>query len=504
MIGGLRAVCDEMGAVLIRSAHSPNIKERRDCSTALFDAARRAGHAGRAHPGPPRLDARRRRGGPRSTTRARATSWILNDPFRGGTHLPDITLISPLSTTRGELIGFSASRAHHADVGGPTPGGDARRLAALEDEGVVIAPQRSTTTSSPSSPGGCGTRPQRLADLRAQRAANLLGAERLRELIDRDGAERRCAGWRRSSTTPSGAPGPGSPSSPTGPARRATCSRAARRRTRLELRVQATIDGDGLELDFSGSADQVEGNLNCPLAVTKSAAFFAVARAHRPRRSPVAPALTGPSRSPRPRARVLNARPGAAVAAGNVETSSRVADLVFAALGERRRARAGPGHDEQPDARRRGRRALTYYETLGGGQGACRGRRRAERHPRRDVEHAEHAGRGARDRIARCACASSRVRRGSRRRRGAPRRRRDRPRDRGARADALHADHRAPPPRAPRAATAASDGEPGAQPRERRGDRRRRRRASWLAGDRLRIETPGGGGHGTRWLSPCE
>ena len=100
LVGGLRAACEEMGAALIRSAYSANIKERHDCSTALFDAARRAGDAGRAHPRPPRLDARRGRRRARAWSSAPGEAWILNDPYRGGTHLPDITLISPVFVAR--------------------------------------------------------------------------------------------------------------------------------------------------------------------------------------------------------------------------------------------------------------------------------------------------------------------------------------------------------------------------------------------------------------------
>ncbi len=129
-VGRLRAVCDEMGAVLIRSAHSPNIKERRDCSTALFEpggelvmqAEHIPVHLGSMPDAVAAiLDEEQRPG----------ESWILNDPFRGGTHLPDITLITPVFC-EGELAGFVASRAHHADVGGPTPGSmpaDSRSLA---------------------------------------------------------------------------------------------------------------------------------------------------------------------------------------------------------------------------------------------------------------------------------------------------------------------------------------------------------------------------------------
>src|ERR687893_739394 len=142
--GALRAACEEMGAVLIRAAHSANIKERRDCSTALFDPAgemvMQAEHIP-VHLGamPAAVDAVRERiatgegdaGGP----------WILNDPFAGGTHLPDITVVTPVRAG-GELLGFAASRAHHADVGAPEPGSMPADSRSLADEGVVIGPTR--------------------------------------------------------------------------------------------------------------------------------------------------------------------------------------------------------------------------------------------------------------------------------------------------------------------------------------------------------------------------
>src|SRR5436190_12388445 len=137
LTGALRAVCEEMGAVLIRSAHSANIKERRDASTALFDPhgqmVMQAEHI------PVHLGAM-----PAAVAavldeeHAPERSWVLNDPYAGGTHLPDITVITPLFADQ-KLVAFAASRAHHADVGGPTPGSmpaDSRRL---EDEGVVIS-----------------------------------------------------------------------------------------------------------------------------------------------------------------------------------------------------------------------------------------------------------------------------------------------------------------------------------------------------------------------------
>src|SRR5215475_14262506 len=117
MLGGLRAACEEMGAALIRSAYSANIKERRDCSTALFDARGELVmqaehipvHLGSMPDAVAAVLGEEQRPG---------QAWILNDPYRGGTHLPDITLISPVFAEE-ELLGFAASRAHHADIGGP-------------------------------------------------------------------------------------------------------------------------------------------------------------------------------------------------------------------------------------------------------------------------------------------------------------------------------------------------------------------------------------------------
>src|SRR5436305_12033026 len=139
LTGALRAICEEMGAVLIRSAHSPNIKERRDASTALFDP--RGEMVMQAEHIPVHLGAM-----PAAVAavldcdHAPGRSWVLNDPYQGGTHLPDITVITPLFAND-ELIAFAASRAHHADVGGPTPGSMPADSRKLEDERVVVSPR---------------------------------------------------------------------------------------------------------------------------------------------------------------------------------------------------------------------------------------------------------------------------------------------------------------------------------------------------------------------------
>jgi N-methylhydantoinase B len=368
MIGGLHAACEEMGAALVRSAYSANIKERKDCSTAIFNAGgelvMQAEHIP-VHLGSMPdavaavLDLEQRPD----------ESWILNDPYRGGTHLPDITLIAPVFVDD-ELIGFTACRAHHADVGGPTPGSMPARSKRLEDEGVVIPPTRASAETLRELTSQMRFPRQRIADLRAQQAANRIGSLRLRELAERHGGVPLQAGMeeilayaeRRThhalSKLPDG----------TYSAEDVLEDDSDGIPRDVRLRVEATIDGDELRLDFGGTDPAVDGNLNCPLSVTKSAAFFVVRVLTDPDAPPSAGAYRPISLSA-PEGCLLNARPPAAVAAGNVETSSRVADLVIAALAGARPVPAqGQGtmnnltlaNDE-----------FTYYETLGGGQGAC-------------------------------------------------------------------------------------------------------------------------------------
>ncbi len=368
LIGGLRSACDEMGAALIRSAYSANIKERHDCSTALFDAAGELVmqaehipvHLGSMPDAVAAVLDREHRPG---------VAWILNDPYRGGTHLPDVTLISPVFVA-GELLGFAASRAHHADVGGPTPGGMPAFSKTLADEGVVIPPTRADEAELERLAAQMRFPRQRLADLRAQQAANRIGEIRLAELAEREGAARLRAGIgeilayseRRTRAAladlPDGVYG----------AEDVLEDDSATGERDVVLRVTATIAGESLRLDFAGTDPQLEGNLNCPISVTKSAAFFAV----RVLTDPDAPPSAGahrPIEVHAPPGCLLNAESPAAVAAGNVETSSRVADLVIAALAGARPVPAqGQGTMNNLTL---ANDDFTYYETLGGGQGAC-------------------------------------------------------------------------------------------------------------------------------------
>jgi N-methylhydantoinase B len=368
MIGGLRAACDEMGATLIRSAYSANIKERQDCSTALFDAGgelvMQAEHIP-VHLGSMPdavaavLDLEQRPG----------EAWILNDPFRGGTHLPDITIVSPVFVS-GVLLGFAACRAHHADVGGPTPAGMPATSVRLEDEGVVIPPMNAGMHELRDIAARMRFPEQRLADLRAQRAANRVGAERLTELAQRHGRDRLRSGMKEILAYAERRTRAALAALPDGAHRAEDVLEddAGGTARDVVLRLEATISGDSLTLDFAGTDPQVEGNLNCPLSVTKAAAYFAVRVLTDPDAPPSAGAYR-PIEVRAPEGCLLNAREPAAVAAGNVETSSRVADLVIAALAGARQVPAqGQGTMNNLTL---ANEDFAYYETIGGGQGAC-------------------------------------------------------------------------------------------------------------------------------------
>ena len=365
MLGALRSACEEMGVVLVRSAHSANIKERRDASTALFDPAgemvMQAEHI------PVHLGAM-----PFAVAavvderHAPGDAWILNDPFAGGTHLPDITIVSPVHAGE-RLLGFAASRAHHADVGAIEPGSMPADSRTLDEEGVVIAPtllarggelDRELLDGLIARMRGPD---QREADLRAQLAANRTGAQRLRALSEQIGHEALQAGFAETLAYAERRTRARIADLPDG--ERVASDLLEAREGDLELHLRATVSGDEIELDFDGSATQHEGNLNCPLAVTLSACYFAL----RVLTDPDVPACAGayrPLTVRAPAGSLLDARRPAAVAGGNVETSSRVADLVLGAFGRA----LGQGTMNNLTL---GNERFTYYETLGGGQGAC-------------------------------------------------------------------------------------------------------------------------------------
>jgi N-methylhydantoinase B len=355
----LRAVAEEMGAALVRSAFSANIKERRDCSTALFAADGRM--IAQAEHIPVHLGAM-----PDAVAAVMGHDpapddvWILNDPFTGGTHLPDITLVS-----RTEL-GFAATRAHHADVGGIEPGSLPATSTSLEDEGVVIPPTRLDDDTLDDLVARMRKPEERRGDLRAQLAAHHLASRRIAELCARRGRNRVSAAMEELYTYSERRVRAAVAALPDGRYEATDVLEAPE--GDLELRAAVTIAGEEIEIDFAGSAPQHTGNLNCPLAVTRSAAFFVV----RCVTDPDVPASGGafaPVTVKAPEGSLVNARPPAAVAAGNVETSCRIADLLFACFGQAVPVPAqGQGTMNNLTL---GNERFAYYETIGGGQGAC-------------------------------------------------------------------------------------------------------------------------------------
>ena len=357
----LRGIAEEMGAALIRSAFSANIKERRDCSTALFD------HQGRmiaqAEHIPVHLGAMPDAVAAVSRLRpSRTDVFVLNDPFAGGTHLPDITLVSRTDA------GFAVTRAHHADVGGVEPGSMPADSRTLAEEGVVIPPTRLAPRTLDRLVARMRNPDERRGDFRAQLAAHRLADERIAELCARHGAGRIAEAMDELVAYSERVVRAAIARLPDGRFEAADILEAPD--GELEIRAGVTIRGDELEVDFAGTAPQHSGNLNCPLSVTRSATYFVV----RCLTDPDAPASAGafaPVRIAAPPGCLVNARPGAAVAGGNVETSCRIVDVLFRAFGQAIPVPAqGQGTMNNLTL---GNETFTYYETIGGGQGACPG-----------------------------------------------------------------------------------------------------------------------------------
>jgi N-methylhydantoinase B len=355
----LRAVAEEMGAVLVRSAFSANIKERRDCSTALFAADGRM--IAQAEHIPVHLGAM-----PEAVAAVQGRdprpgeTFIVNDPFTGGTHLPDVTLVSRTE------VGFAVSRAHYADVGGAEPASLPAGSSDLYQEGLVIPPVLLTDEVVALVLANMRNPEERRGDLRAQLAAHRLAERRVAELCERRGRDRVVAAMdelfayseRRVRAALAALPdgryeGADTLEAPSG---------------ELVIRATVTVRADAVDIDYAGTSPQHDGNLNCPLAVTRSASYFVV----RCLTDPDVPASGGafaPVTVSAPPGTLVNARPPAAVVAGNVETSSRIVDALFRAFGQALPVPAqGQGTMNNLTF---GNARFTYYETIGGGQGAC-------------------------------------------------------------------------------------------------------------------------------------
>ncbi|MDQ3861611.1 MAG: hydantoinase B/oxoprolinase family protein [Actinomycetota bacterium] len=374
LASALAGVAEEMGAVLIRGAYSSNIKERRDCSTAIFDERGRmvaqAEHIPVHLGAMPEAVAAVMRRDPRP-----GDVFAINDPYSGGTHLPDITLVSPISYEE-DILGFAVTRAHHSDVGGMRPGSMPSDSREVYQEGIIIPPVRLVRGGEYVQDvldlllANVRTPAIRRGDLRAQIAANNIAEERIAELIERRDKETVLAAFDEVISY-------------------------AEKRTReavrelpdgeysaedvmegdgivdedIQIKATVTVEEGSMSIDFSGTAEAVRGNVNCPLPVTRSACYFAL-RVLLPKDILANAGTYAPLEIKAPEGSLVNARSPSAVVAGNVETSNRIADAVLAAF-----ASFAP---EEVPAQGQGTMnntiiggpGWTYYETIGGGQGA--------------------------------------------------------------------------------------------------------------------------------------
>jgi N-methylhydantoinase B len=396
----LESIADEMGAVLKRTSFSPNIKERMDASCAIFDAE--AQLVAQAEHVPIHLGSMLR--AVRATVDAvgaidEGDVVIVNDPFTGGSHLPDITIVAPVHVPEGHvaegqatrLLGYVATRAHHADIGGMEPGSMPGKSRELYQEGIIIPAVKLYRRGELQDDvlrlilANVRTPTERRGDLNAQLAALRIGQQRVAELARRNGADLVTAGF-------------------------AALLDYAERRMRRRLaelpagtyRAEDFLDDDGwsdepvkvalaitvtpekLVLDFAGSSPQRPGNINAVAPMTYSASFFAI----KVLTDPEVPVNAGTFRGVElrlPEGSFLASRPPAAVCAGNTETTQRVADTVLkvcaqfaperipaASQGTMNSVIIG-GHDpriaDAPSGNTEGGRPYSYYETIGGGQG---------------------------------------------------------------------------------------------------------------------------------------
>jgi N-methylhydantoinase B/oxoprolinase/acetone carboxylase alpha subunit len=365
LIHRLTGVAEEMGAVLRRGAFSPNIKERADCSAALFTAAGellvQAEHIP-VHLGSMPASVRAAIDALGSGVRPR-DQILLNDPFAGGTHLNDLTLVAPCFRD-GVLVGWAANRAHHADVGGSAPGSIPADAIEIQQEGLRIPPVVLTDDVVTLLCANSRTPAERRGDLDAQRGANAIGVARLVEMAGEPFDEVLAYGERRMRAALA--------SMPDGEWRFEdvldSFGPRPEQQQAVAVKVVLTIAGDAATFDFTGTDPQTRGNVNAVEAVTVSAVAFALRSAT----DPTIPANGGSMRAVRvlvPSGTVVAARPPAAVGAGNVEVSQRVADVCLGALAQAVPDRVGAAGQGTMNNVLVGGDGWVYYETVAGGQG---------------------------------------------------------------------------------------------------------------------------------------
>lgn len=376
----IEAVCDEMGAALQRAAFSPNIRDRLDYSCAVFDASgelcAQAAHI------PVHLGsmAFAMRGIVEAVEWQHGDMVILNDPYKGGTHLPDVTVIAPVFVEN-RILGFVANRAHHADIGAEQPG-SMPLSTSLQQEGLVIQPlklvehdvineaQMNRLMASMRNPD------ESKGDFSAQIAANRRGHTRLVELIRQMGAQQYLHALAALNDYAEQLAISCFSEIPDGKYHFSdVLDDDGLGHTDIQIEAGIVVNTGRVAVNFSGTSSQVSGNVNCPISVTAAAVYY-VLRCLLPMQAPACAgsfrtiSITAESGS------LLNAVFPAAVAAGNVETSTRIVDVVLGALAQaipekipaashgsmNNLAMGSPGEETG--------RAWDYYETVGGGMGA--------------------------------------------------------------------------------------------------------------------------------------
>jgi len=385
-------VADEMGVTLRRTSYSPNIKERLDFSCAVFDGdgalVAQAAHI------PVHLGAM-----PASVEAARTAvdAWaegdvvILNDPYAGGTHLPDVTMVSPVFVGDAKAPSFFvASRAHHADVGGMTPG-SLPLATELVQEGTILPPVKLYDGGTRNDAllqtllRNVRTPEERRGDLAAQRAAHSVGAKRLQVLAETHGLKEVTAYARHLQAYSERRVRAALSDWPEGAYAFADELEVGETET-ATIRVAATIEAETVTFDFDGTDDAVDGNLNAVRPITESACYYAV-QGLTEGAIPVNAGSVAPVSVRAPEGSLVHATAPHAVAGGNVETSQRIVDVVLGALAQAlpdRVPAAGQGtmnnltlggtrperSEDVVSGLRPDGSAFAYYETIGGGMGA--------------------------------------------------------------------------------------------------------------------------------------
>lgn len=374
----INAICDEMGAVLRRSSCSPNIKDRLDFSCAIFD------HNGELCAQAAHIPVHLGSMAYAMQSIVSGFDWqpndmlILNDPYLGGTHLPDVTLITPIIIDS-IRIGFVANRAHHADIGAETPG-SMPVSSSLAEEGLLISPQflikagKLQTAVMNSLLQQLSDPLASQGDFNAQISSNRKGLQRIQTLVEQTGIARYQSGLIALNEYAERLARQAIGQIPDGEYEFAdVMDDDGMGQKNIFIRVKLTKNSDKVIVDFDGTDTQVKGNINCPLSVCAAAVYY-VFRCLMPKQTPAVAGSFRPVELKAPMGCLLNACAPAAVAAGNVETSSRIVDVLLGALAKAipekiPAASHGSMNNIAMGSTQPGQQ-WSYYETMGGGMGA--------------------------------------------------------------------------------------------------------------------------------------